>query len=63
MFHKIIAIVAVMLICIIIIFVVLNYFKNVFIFSVLLSSDDSPLIQDNDDNHFYIIDTDGQEGL
>ena len=32
-------------------------------FSVLLSSDNSPLIQDHDDNHFYIIDTDGQGGL
>lgn len=41
---------------------VLHYFKSIFIFSVLFSSDNNPLSRDND-NYFSIIDTDGQGGL
>lgn len=39
------------------------YFKKVFIFRILFSSGNSPLSGDNDDNHFYIVDTDGQGHL
>lgn len=47
----------ILLICIIIIFLVLQYLENS-IFTALFNSDNSPLHWDNNDNHFYVIDTD-----
>ena len=55
--HRIIAMMIILLICIIIIFLVLQYLENS-IFTALFNSDNSPLHWDNNDNHFYVIDTD-----
>lgn len=63
LFHKRTAMIVIILIRTIIIFVLLHYFENVFTFRVFLSLDNSSLIWENDDNNFYIIDTDGQGGL
>lgn len=62
LFHKIIPVMVITPICIITIFVVLHYFKSIFILSVF-SSENSPLSWNDDDNHFYITDTVGQGGL